>query len=195
MSISLPTLGSEPFQPPRLKDIAMDRHSVRAGDLSIVNVGPWTPAARKENRPSELWLEYMHGIVDFFATPVPWKELFGPNQNADNYLVNEPLHMKFKTSDSPAVRLVKSRRIDFEKPIPMDMDQVRGREVRFFVWLKGKNAGTPRNCWHGPDMYITFKDAEGNPLAEREGYFQTQGTYPWHCYYQEMFVPREAAGV
>ena len=175
-------------------EAASQRIAVGSGE--IVNTGPWTPETRKEHRTEEIWHHYMHGIVDHFATPVALEDLFGEGQDRDGWLVtDQPVETPFKRSSQPALRLVRSDRIDLERPLPLDMDAVRGRRIRIFVWHKGDDIGARNNCWHSADIYTTIRDAEGRALAGAEGYFQTLRTFPWHCYHVERFIPRNAAGV
>jgi lysophospholipase L1-like esterase len=151
---------------------------------------------RRTGRPQELWAYYMHGVVDHYAQAVDWKELFGPEQDPKSYLVSDqPIDTPYKKSATPALRLVKSQSVDLARPLPMDMTKTRGQTVRVFIWLKGEDVGARNNCWHAPGMIVRIRDGKGQVLSEKDGYFQTQRTYPWHCYYTEVFVPKEAEGI
>ncbi len=151
---------------------------------------------RRTGRPKDLWVYYMHGVVDHYAHAVEWKELFGPEQKPKSYLVSDQtIDTPYKKSTLPALRLVKSESIDPARPLPMEMAKVRGQTVRIFMWLKGEDVGARDNCWHAPGMIVRIRDGKGRMLSEKDGYFQTLRTYPWHCYYTEVFVPKEAEGV
>ena len=176
--------------------LALFARAAEPDKAQVVNIGSFSSAQRKDNRPRDLWRWYMHGVVDHFATPVPWEDLLPADSPAARRLVkNRPIDTPYKKVTGTAVRCPGSTRVDFPKPLPIDMAQARGKRIRLFVWLEGVDAGARNNCWHGPDMRVTIRDAKGRPLASREGYFQTQRTYPYHCYYTETFVPKQAAGV
>lgn len=189
------------------------RQTMDIGDYRITNIGRWTADTRKDDRPEDLWRYYMHGVVDHFATPVPWEAMLGPDQAAEGWLTDQPIDTPYKQSNMPALVLdctgklpfgpqletekdrVPSRQIDLAQPVPVDMAAVRGKRLRLFVWHKGDDIGARNNCWHSADIYVTVRDADGNPLSAHEGYFQTLRTFPWHCYYTDTFVPEGAAGV
>lgn len=183
---SQPATGAKtPYQ-----EIYLDDGSV------IVNRGPWTPENRKEGRPDDLWRTYMHGVVDHFATPVPLGSLLSDEQkNKRLFVPRQTINTPYKTGRVDIVRAVRSDSIETTNPLPVDMELVRGKTIRVFIWMKGDDVGARNNDWHCPSMYVIIKDAEGKTLLSRDSYFKTQRTFPWHCYYVDRFVPENAAGI
>ena len=162
----------------------------------VVNIGPWTQESRKTGREPDLWLHYMHGVVDHFAATVRWEDMLGPGQDGEHWLTDEhPIRTPFKESGLAAVRCRRSDAIDLAKPIPLDIRAVRGSRIRLFVWMKGEDVGARNNTWHCPSMVVICRDAAGKVLSSSDSHFKTQRTFPWHCYYTDRFVPEKAAGI
>ncbi|MBD3293113.1 MAG: hypothetical protein GF393_09325 [Armatimonadia bacterium] len=161
----------------------------------VTNIGPWQPDSRLDDRPEDLWRYYMHGIVDHFATPIAWEQIAGEQQDLSAWLVDDPIDTPYKRSDMPALRIAGDNSLEFDRPLPIPMDDVRGKRVRLFVWLRGEDVGARNNCWHAPSLYVIFRDADGAVLSGSDSYFKTLRTYPWHCYYTDRFVPEDAAGI
>ena len=163
---------------------------------AIVDLGPQFPDARKAGRRPELWRHYMHGVVDRYAVPVRWADMLGPEQDRERWLTDaHPIRTPLKESDVPVIRCRRSDSIELSKPIPLDMDAVRGKKIRLFVWMKGEDVGARNNTWHCPSMVVISKDAAGKVLSSSDSHFKTQRSFPWHCYYTDRFVPEKAAGV
>lgn len=73
------------------------------------------------------------------------------------------------------------------------INQNNGRTIRFYVWICGEEIEASGNLWLGaPAVRIFLNDANGNHLAGAESLFKTRGTYPWHCYYIDFAVPKNA---
>jgi len=175
---------------------AEQRRTVRLGDDTVANIGPWTPSTRKANREPELWLHYQHGVVDHFATPFRFEDLLGEGQTAGKWLDREqPIRNPFKESTQAAIRCVRSARIELARPLPLPMDEVRGKRVRIFFWMKGRDVGARNNTWHCPDVDVIAKDAKGRVLSSSYSSLKSQRTFPWHCFYTDRFVPADAAGL
>lgn len=160
---------------------------------------PPAPENRKHNRPAELWQYYMYGMVDYFAEPVAIEALFGPDQDRSKWLVKgHPIHNPYKQSEAPALMLQGTSEFMSGNPLPIKMEKVHGRTVRIYFWEKGIEAGREEslNSWGDPpDVYIYIKNAENETVSFKFLHLGTQGTFPWHCYYGETFVPKTAAGI
>jgi len=180
----LPANAAEPSQ------------TTACGPHYVTSIGSWTPADRKSHRPDDLWRHYMHGIVDHFATPVAWEDLFDSDAQAAQWLdPSEPLDTPYRKSNMPSIRIAGEKSVSLPRPLPIAPEAIQGKRIRLFVWLKGVDVGARNNCWHAPSLWVTMKDARGKVLTSSDSYFKTLRTYPWHCYYTDRFVPRNAAGV
>ncbi|MBT3286640.1 MAG: hypothetical protein HN380_04775 [Victivallales bacterium] len=153
--------------------------------------GPWTSENRREGRPKGLWQLYMHGVVDFFATPVLWQSLLGPEQSAKRWL--DPISVlktEVRFSGMPALKLNSGDSILFGRHLPIPRLGQRRGTVRVFVWLRGKDANG-----HGeaellpsrtPSLEVLVHDAAGRTVATYRGPMRTRGTFGWHCYYLDV---------
>lgn len=178
------------------KEEAKDFSKVTIGTFTIHNNNPGLPNERKKARHPQLWKFYMHGITDFFAKPVEWTELLGKQQNPGRWLdAQAVVKTPFKISPMPSLRLENGASIFLEIPLidGEQMDELRGSTVRVFVWMAGKDVGTGgTDLWSSaPGMEIVHIGLDGKPLQVRESVMKTRGTFPWHCYYTDVWVPTD----
>jgi hypothetical protein len=169
-----------------------------AGIYKVQQKGPWTADQRKTQRPPQLWGLYMHGVVDHFATPVPWQQLLGDDQSPQRWLdPTVTLRTELKISSMPSLRLQTGDSIELSKPIPMPKRVSGSGTVRVFVWLAGSkangDAGAELIPSRTPTLDILSRDAEGRTLAIYRGPIHTRGTFNWHCYYVD--VPQQLGRV
>ncbi len=142
-------------------------------------------AAEPAERPAELWRWYMHGITDDKATPV---RLDAIPELAPLLDSKTRLDTPFKKSGEAAVKLMKPKEVTF--PLLTDCKAVRGKKIRIFFWLKGFKVGY-KDGWHAPNIVVIPRDRDGRSLYAYDSGFHTEGTYPWHCYYVDRFIPKE----
>ena len=162
---------------------------VSCGEHTILNDTPPKAAQRKENRPDDLWFYYMHGVTDACATPVSWKKMLG-GSGAVEWLDNEAtLVTPIKRCDMPAIRIPAGKTLYFRKPILSGTSQLIGKTVRVFVWMKGAGTGKGGEAWmSAPGFDLVQNSVDGQRVNERKGTMKTRGTFPWHCYYEDIFV-------
>ncbi|OGV64016.1 MAG: hypothetical protein A3K19_04415 [Lentisphaerae bacterium RIFOXYB12_FULL_65_16] len=168
--------------------------TVAVGDATVVNLVRGRPGQRKKWREPDLWRCFMHGTVDFFATPIPWSDLLGSDQKPAEWLDAEKrLSTKYKLSGLPAVRLAGGKSLALATRLPIDVRPFEGRSIRLFVWMRADGVGIENDCWGGPPgMDVILKDQDGKiVLGSVPALMKTQGTFPWHCYYQDVFIPGE----
>ena len=152
------------------------------------NSGGWSSENRKQKRPAELWKYYMHGVLDYWATPLTIKSIIKANKFAKKYVVyGEPVRNPFKSSSQPAFKV--QTRKGFSCRMPISAENIRNRKIRIFFWLKAKKVGDGKG-WHAPNIFIIPKNKKGKILYSYNSRFHTQGTYPWHCYYVDCFMPK-----
>lgn len=160
---------------------------------------PTRPAA-SEARSPDLWRFYMHGITDDFATPVDITSLIELPPRGSRALVASRIDTPYVREQTTAVRLEAGEHAVSEEPVPLPIEEVRGHTLRFFTWVRGEDTGreaSTNSYGDAPRVALVARDADGRQLArssEMDG-VGTTGTFPWHCYHIEMFVPREAAGL
>lgn len=172
------------------RDIPVDGRIVR-------NLGTWLPHNRKTERPPGLWQFYMHGVADHFAAHIGWRDLFGGGQRPGQWLDPSAAGIKnpFKESPVPALKLGPGTSFAPAKPVPIKLGLYAGQTLRFFVWVRGENAGLPDDCWYGPPgMDVILSNASGEPIHESVSRIKTQGTFPWHCYYCDVAIPAGPVG-
>jgi hypothetical protein len=153
----------------------------------------WVPERRGQLLPApdaSFWRCFMHGQTDIFTNIVPWQAVLGAEQSElldhDNTVDNP-----FKKSTLPSLRLADARRIVAAQPIIglEQLEELRGRMLRVFIWIKGKDCGEDAPLWTAaPGIGLHLKDANGMLVHENSGFFRTRGTFPWFCYYVDFPV-------
>lgn len=179
---------------------AVTPQRVQAGSWTLESRGPWTAQDRLTARPPELWLSYMHGVIDFFARPVPWEDLLAESQPADTWLdpsaaiANDP----FRGSPMPALRLQAGQEIVSGKPL-VNAEQLAehaGRTLRVFVWMCAKDSGQGQYLWNAvPRLDVLLTHTNGALLSRFAGPMASRGTFPWHCYYRDVTIPPALANL
>lgn len=172
--------------------------SIVAGAVPVsADVGPSTA---ERPRAEHLWRHYMHGITDALAASIDTGALFDLPRTGPPSL--EPVRIPAPSGDFPATAVVLGarQRVLADRPLPVDRDVVGGRRIRLFVWVRGLDTGrrTSANSYGDhPVVALVVRDAEGRQLARSSPMDgpTTTGTFPWHCYHVELFVPRDGAAV
>ncbi len=143
-----------------------------------------------DGRPPELWETHQWGRSDEHATAVPWSAMLSADQEPPTF--DEEVTVK---DGSPSIRMVAAdRQYAFGKPIPLGND-IAGKLIRFYVWVRGENVASEVSTWGGPRFKITFRDADGKSFMTQQRIIWTVGTFPWHCYHGEFRIPRDAAEI
>lgn len=151
---------------------------------------PTTAENRKDGRPIELWKDYMHGITDNYATPIDMEKIVSENPALTrNVAKGVSLCPPGKKSSQPVLKVDKSNSVSF--PLPLPFDKIKGKNIRFFYWIKGYKTADDLG-WHAPNIVLTLKDASGKIIYSRDSTYHTAGTFPWHCYFYEYFIPKNA---
>lgn len=171
--------------------LALQASKVVLGGNWVGQQGPWTSDERKAQRAAPLWQLYMHGVVDFFATPIAWEALLGPEQTHAQWL--DPaslLSTNIKKSTLSALKLSSGDSILLAKPLPLPPQLASTDSVRVFVWMKALDANGHEESevlpTRTPSLEIVASDADGRTLAVHPGPMRTRGTFDWHCYYLDV---------
>jgi hypothetical protein len=140
---------------------------------------------------TDFWRYFMHGMTDHRGYPLVWEAFLGNGQAGvlDKTVL---LDSAVKSSGLSSVCLPGKGKVVFEKPLlsMADLSAVRGRTLRFYVWLKGEDTGRGAALWDGaPQVSFYVKDANDFVVASKKCNFRTRGTFPWHCYYIEVPIP------
>jgi hypothetical protein len=171
-----------------------------SADGTTVSVDAWQAEnlwmrkrAAAGQKSSDVWRFFMHAFRDHKARPLPWQKLFADDKEAAKWLDSEQsLSNPVKTSNFPVLLLDGQQMLVFPKPV-LDIPQLsalRGRSIRFFVWIKGEDCGLERPLWNGaPTLTLSLKDSLDNLISTESSLFKTRGTFPWFCYYLEIEIP------
>jgi hypothetical protein len=152
-----------------------------------------------ESRPAEVWRYYMHGITDGSAQRINLLSLLNEKTPREKWIVTDrPVSTPFFQSDAPSLKIAGGEKLSLPRPLPIDLGAARGKNVRVFVWIAGENTGrenSPNSYSDPPSMLLVLKDAKGRTLAVTSSLSGSTGTFPWHCYCKEFFVPEETAAI
>ncbi len=173
----------------------VDYSKIQVGEFAIFNNNPGQPRIRKETRDPQLWRFFMHGVADFFAKPVPWSQVFGGEQDPARWLdpatvVRTPV----KVSPMPSLKLGAGQSLFLDNAlIPSEeLDELKGTGIRVFVWMQATDAGMGGDLWNDPPgMDLVRIGLDGRAVQTVPASMKTRGTFPWHCYYSDIWVPRE----
>lgn len=154
---------------------------------------PWRtdPERRKEDRPAALWQVYMHGVADFFATPV---EVRFPKTPTDAVTIDTQF---FPKANHTAFR-VGVKQSPVSEALPVDLSPLRGGKVRLFYWMRGEKTGRPRTTnsyGDSPQLYAIVRDTAGRQLSKIVSHNGAVGTYPWRGYYLDVQLSPEATSL
>ncbi len=145
------------------------------------------PVEDRKIRPDGFWQDYMHGISDSYANSIDMKAVCEADPKLKKYIVqNSSLKSRWKNSDMPVLKADASKSFSF--PFPLPMEKVRGKKIRIFFWMKGQNIGDGLG-WHSANIVFKTKKKNGDKIYAMDSFFHTQGSFPWHCYYREFFIP------
>jgi hypothetical protein len=158
--------------------------------LRSADQAPWRtdPERRKEGRPAELWQVYMHGVADFFATPVAARF---PKTPAETVTIDTPFTPKARHA---AFRL-SAGQSRVSEALPVDLAPLSGGKVRLFYWMRGENTGrrpTTNSYGDAPQLHAIVKDAAGRQLSKIVSHNGAVGTHPWHGYYLDVQLSAQA---
>ncbi len=174
--------------------------AIFAPDGSTVQLGDWTArnlwlrrGTGGQSQDSDFWRHFMHGLRDDRGVPLAWPHLFTTSEEAQPWLAEESalLCPNIKTSNFPVLLLDGSQTLVLPKPVlPLErLAELRGRKLRFYIWLRGENCGSGSLWDHAPTLIFSLKDGLGNLISTSESLFKTRGTFPWFCYYLELSIP------
>ncbi len=140
-----------------------------------------------------LWRHFMHGVTDEKATVIAWDSLLTDKPSQDIWFSpDDLLDCELKAANLPTVRLRAGQSLTFRQPVlaPESLEPLKGKTLRFFIWLKGEACGQGVSLWDGaPVATFILKDALGNQTAVYASPFKTRGTFPWHCYNTTVAIP------
>ena len=144
-------------------------------------------------KSSDFWRFFMHGFRDHKATPIAWQQLFTEETDAEPWIdPAQTLNNPVKNSNFPVLLLEGQKTLVLHKPV-LDIPALatlKGRTLRFFVWIKGEKSGMARPLWDGaPALTLSLKDSLNNLINTEGSLFKTRGTFPWFCYYLEIEIP------
>ena len=150
-----------------------------------------TATERKTGRPAALWQAYMHGVVDQFAKQIKLQSLYRTDESSAALFDPDQIPVTaLATVSAPSVRLEAGTVLEADAKLPIVISSWRGKQLRLFVWMKGKGTGLAGDSWgSAPGMDVLFKAADGTVLAAAPAHMKTLGTFPWHCYYRDVVMP------
>lgn len=154
----------------------------------------------EDGRPAIFWCYYTNGISDHEAVWYDLTDLFR-SQIGKNGLGMEEAVVETPVGNwqEDALVLTGKRSITAASPIPIPMEDVRGKQIRFFVWHRGVETGrvnSPNSYSDPANFGIITRDTSGNQLSSTSALvIGTTGTFPWHCYHLEVFIPHEAEAI
>lgn len=136
---------------------------------------------------------FMHGFNDKAAAPVDLTTLASEQQLA--VIQQEQKFSAFGREITGGIVTLDDNHkvLAFEKPLLKadDITGATGRIIRFFIWISAENVKATGNLWAGaPSLRLELFDGLGNLVSKSESLFKTRGTYPWHCYYLDLPIPR-----
>lgn len=138
-----------------------------------------------DERPPELWKTYMHGIKPDNAVKLAVADIVKLNPGSEKYISS-----KDTIEGEPAFKI--KRNTDLTVTLPIDIEAMKGKKMRLFYWCKAVKVGYG-NGWHAPWLVLIARNSAKKTLISYPAWFHTEGTYPWHCYYVEIFIPKAAA--
>lgn len=154
----------------------------------------WVPERRGQRLPApdaSFWRFFMHAQTDVFARIVPWQLVLIPAQAGVMDFSNR-VENSVKKSTLPSIKVTGGTQVVPAKPIVSleQLEKLRGRMIRVFVWIKGQDTGRGNALWHAsPTVSMHLKDANDTLVDTTNSVFRTRGTYPWFCYYVDVRVP------
>ncbi|MDD3696400.1 MAG: hypothetical protein PHG44_10600 [Lentisphaeria bacterium] len=177
-----------------------DQEVFFSADGVSVELGPWRAdnlwmreAANAGTRQSQTWRFFMHGMRDHRATPIAWNRLFDSEEDAAAWLdEDQSLQNEQKSSSFPVLKLEDDKILILPKPLLnlQQLDSLKGRKLRFFVWIKGEDCAEQAQLWDAaPSLQLSLKDALDNLIVSENSLFKTRGSFPWFCYHIEIKIP------
>ena len=139
-------------------------------------------AAYCDNRSPELWKTYMHGIKPDQATKITVSDIIKLNPACKKFICTQNM-----LKEEPAFKIKSKSNLTVN--LPIDITSVKGKKIRLFYWCKAFKVGYG-NGWHAPWLILIARDKNKKILLSSPAWFHTEGTYPWHCYYVDIFIPK-----
>ncbi|MBR6470544.1 MAG: hypothetical protein IKS83_01985 [Victivallales bacterium] len=133
--------------------------------------------------------EYMHQVQENNATGLDLSNLVGKSQGG--LLQEEGLPERAKGN---GVLSLHDQRVRLSNPVlpNSEIQKALGRVLRFHIWIKAEDIDAGGNLWFGaPTVTFSLFDDNGNKITQVSSLFKTRGTYPWHCYYVDVPMPRQ----
>ncbi len=156
-------------------------------------------ASFTETRPYDLWRYYMHGISDNSARSINLLSLFDESLPLKDWIEKDsPIENPFFKSTAPALKVGGGKSITLPKPLPIALEEARGKSIRVFVWIQGRGVGlknSSNSYSDPPSMLLLLKNSTGKLLAKTTSLSGSTGDFPWHCYHKEVFIPSETDAV
>ena len=132
--------------------------------------------------------EYMHESKDTDATALNLSELAGKGQA--ELILSEGLPENAKGGGLLALS---NESVQLKNPVlphNVVMENL-GKTIRFHIWIKAEDVKAENNLWFAsPTVTFQLFDDYGTQLVNVSSLFKTRGTYPWHCYYIDVKMPR-----
>ena len=104
-----------------------------------------------DNRPAELWRDYMHGIVPDKAIKIHADEIVKRNPQSAKFLSRQEL-----LKGEPSFRI--TNKSNLTVTLPVKIADMKGNKIRLFYWCKAFKAGY-NNGWHAPWLVLIARNA------------------------------------
>ncbi|ROH91667.1 hypothetical protein ED208_04565 [Stagnimonas aquatica] len=104
---------------------------------------------------------------------------------------------------SQLIRLGREARLDAGRVLLSDLGVKSNQYIRVFFWAMVDGADDHQPQWRGtnsygapPQLLISLLDGSGRKIAQGpERIIAAFGPFPWHCYYQDLWLPQNAAAL
>ena len=133
------------------------------------------PVDRKKDRPAELWRYYMHGVGDFFATPVT--PVFKKVEKERGTIITPYFKHEGEVFRLEPGQVIQSEALD------VDLSSFKGRELRVFYWMRCEtvDSSPASNSYSdAPQLLVVLRDAAGRQLSSITSHNGAVGEVPWH---------------
>ena len=136
---------------------------------------------------------YMHGRLDDQATPLRLPVAA---------MTSIPLQMGGRDF-SQLIRLGGEARLNGGRVLLSELGAKSGQYIRVFFWAMVDGIDDHQSQWRGtnsygapPQLLIFLLDGSGRKIAQGpERTIAAFGPFPWHCYYQDLWLPQNSAAL